>query len=213
MPFEPLLFLNALALGFLIGLTGALAPGPTLVATIQASVKGGWTMGPKVTFGHILVESALVVLTVFGLSVIFSQYTTIIAVIGGIALVVFGILTVRGSRTAVMTVESGDDATTRPVVAGVVTSISNPYFWIWWFTVGSALLVSTMAGGIQNAVAFIIGHWSADLAWLTLVSSGIHKGRFFLGPREYRIILLVCGLFLIGFGLYYTLSAFPGRLA
>jgi threonine/homoserine/homoserine lactone efflux protein len=170
-------------------------------------------MGPKVTFGHILVESALVLLTVFGLSVIFSQYTTVIAVIGGIALVAFGVLTVRGSRTAVMTGEGGDETTARPVVAGVVTSLSNPYFWIWWFTVGSALLVSTMAGGIQNAVAFIIGHWSADLAWLTLVSSGVHKGRFFLGPRKYRLILMVCGLFLIGFGLYYTLSAFPGRVA
>ncbi len=32
-------------LGFVIGLTGALAPGPTLVATINASIAGDWTSG------------------------------------------------------------------------------------------------------------------------------------------------------------------------
>jgi len=57
-------------LGFLIGLTGALAPGPTLIATINASLKGGWSMGPRVTLGHIAVEILMVILIIAGLSVI-----------------------------------------------------------------------------------------------------------------------------------------------
>ena len=38
-------------LGFVIGLTGALVPGPTLVATINASITGDWMTGLKVSLG------------------------------------------------------------------------------------------------------------------------------------------------------------------
>jgi len=80
---EPVtLFAQMLALGFFIGLSGALAPGPTLIATINASVRGGWTMGPKVTLGHMLVELLMVILIVAGISSVMGEYSTIIALVG-----------------------------------------------------------------------------------------------------------------------------------
>ena len=51
--------LSTVVLGFLIGLTGALAPGPTLVATINASLAGNWTAGLKVSLGHIIIETGI----------------------------------------------------------------------------------------------------------------------------------------------------------
>jgi threonine/homoserine/homoserine lactone efflux protein len=197
-------------LGFLIGLTGALAPGPTLIATINTSLKGGWSMGPRVTFGHIFVEILMVILIIAGLSVILGGYSWIVAGVGGVALVVFGTLTILesrhpginfGQRTPVE-----NTTVPRPFVAGVVTSMSNPYFWLWWFSVGSALMISAYAGGLATAAAFILGHWTADLGWYTLVSTSIHRGRFFLGEREYRWTLAACGIFLVFFGGYYLIS-------
>ena len=41
-----------LGLAFAIGLTGALAPGPTLLATVNSSLQEGWKAGPKVAAGH-----------------------------------------------------------------------------------------------------------------------------------------------------------------
>jgi threonine/homoserine/homoserine lactone efflux protein len=197
-----------LILGFLIGLTGALAPGPTLVAAINASVTGGWTAGPKVTFGHMVVEILMVLVIIGGLSVILAGYSVLIAAIGGTALVVFGVLTILGSRQARIGVSEHPQQNAAPVFAGLVTSISNPYFWIWWLTVGSALLIGALEGGLFPAIAFITGHWGADLGWYTLVSASIHKGRFFLGQREYRIVLAACGVFLVGFGAYYLSTVF-----
>jgi len=55
-------------------------------------------------------------------------------------------------------------------------------------------------------LAFIIGHWAADLGWLTLVSAGIHRGKFILGEKEYRAILAACGVFLVCFGGYYIIT-------
>ena len=202
--------INMLVLGFLIGLTGALAPGPTLIATINASLQGGWTMGPRVTLGHVAVEILMVILIIVGLSVVIGNYSWLIAGIGGAALMVFGILTVLESRHAHINPVQGtslDEKTiTRPFIAGAVTSISNPYFWLWWFTVGSALMIGALAGGISTAIAFIVGHWAADLGWFTLVSVSIHKGRFFLGEREYRWTLAACGIFLVIFGGYYLMT-------
>ena len=198
-------------LGFLIGLTGALAPGPTLIATINASLKGGWTMGPRVTLGHMAVEILMVVLVIAGLNVLIGGYSWLIAIIGGTALVIFGILTIFESRHAridlsLSTNSPAESATPRPFISGAVTSISNPYFWLWWLTVGSSLLIGAYAGGVLSAGAFILGHWGADLGWFTLVSVSIHSGRFFLGERKYRWTLAICGVFLILFGGYYLVT-------
>jgi threonine/homoserine/homoserine lactone efflux protein len=195
-------------LGFLIGLTGALAPGPTLIATINASLKGGWTMGPRVTLGHAVVEVVMVLLIIAGLSVIIGGYSWLIGGIGGAALIAFGVLTIIESRHAQLDlmphVSQGYKTAASPFLAGMLTSISNPYFWLWWLTVGSALMIGALSGGITTAIAFIIGHWTADLAWFTLVSISVHRGRFLLQGREYRWILALCGLFLIVFGVYYV---------
>ena len=198
--------LEMLALGFLIGLTGALAPGPTLIATINASLKGGWSMGPRVTLGHMAVELLMVLLIVAGVSVIFGAYTWFIAGLGGLALVIFGILTIREARKATIDIPVEQAQAVRPFLVGVITSISNPYFWIWWITVGSALLIGAYKGGVVLAVAFIAGHWAADLGWFTLISVSIHRGRFIFGERQYRWILGLCGTFLLLFGVYYLSS-------
>lgn len=205
-------FAGILVLGFIIGLTGALAPGPTLVATINSSLKKGWKAGPLVTLGHALTEVLMVVLVLTGLSMFITGYSFMIVIIGGAALVIFGILTLLESRHASVDITGETGKSDNPVLAGIVTSISNPYFWIWWFTVGSAILISALEGGWLLVIAFVVGHWFADLGWLTLVSLGIHRGRFFLSGRGYRYLLAVCGIFLIGFGVWFLISGVLIRL-
>jgi len=194
-------------LGLVIGLTGALAPGPTLVATINASVAGDWKIGPKVTVGHMIAESVIFLLIVLGLATLALPYTSAIALIGGIALIVFGALTIAGSREASL----GGPVTgtaANPYIAGLVTSAANPYFWIWWLTIGSAMVIAGLAGGIVLAGVFMVGHWCADLGWFTLVSTGVSRGRTILSDISYRRIMAVCGVFLILFGAYYLSTLF-----
>lgn len=205
--FDPLV--SGFLLGFIIGLTGALAPGPTLVATINASMTGGWKSGPKVTMGHILSEIGIVMLILIGLSVFLLDYSALIGFIGGTALVIFGILTIRNSRHLNLAA-TGVVKEMNPYYAGFFTSVLNPYFWIWWFTVGSALFLTAIEGGFLPALLFIAGHWCADLSWLTLISAGIHKGKVFLPDRAYHAILICCGIFLILFGSYFIIIFYPG---
>jgi threonine/homoserine/homoserine lactone efflux protein len=190
---------------FVVGLTGALAPGPTLVATINASVAGGWTVGPRVTFGHMLSELIIVILIIAGLSTVALRYTTAVAVIGGVALIAFGLLTFIGSRQVSLAGSRSPEttATSSPFFAGFVTSVANPYFWIWWLTVGGAMVIAGLAGGIFLACVFMAGHWCADLGWYTVVSTGIARGKTIFTDTAYRGIMTACGIFLIIFGAYY----------
>jgi threonine/homoserine/homoserine lactone efflux protein len=197
--------IEMLVVAFTIGLTGALAPGPTLVATVNSSLKDGWTAGPKVTVGHALVEVLVFLLIVGGLAIAAQPYSHYIALLGGLALIIYGILTVKGSKSATMVV-SGKNAIGNPYLAGILTSAANPYFWIWWLSIGSALVIDGLRGGLIMAVLFMIGHWGADFGWYTLVSVSMDKGRTILSESNYQRILALCGGFLVLFGFYYLNS-------
>jgi threonine/homoserine/homoserine lactone efflux protein len=199
LPYE---IFTTLGLGFLIGLTGALAPGPTLVATINASLTGNWTAGLKISFGHMLAETVIFLLIILGLAGMASPYTSVIGAVGGIALMVFGIMTITGSRKATLRATPAQTVSS-PYVSGFLTSAANPYFWIWWLSVGSALLIKSLEGGLLLAGIFMIGHWGADTGWYTFISTGISRGKKILSDAAYHRIMAACGIFLILFGIYY----------
>ena len=91
-----------LATAFVIGLTGALAPGPTLLATVNSSLQEGWKAGPKVAAGHALVEVLIFLIIVGGLASVMQQYARAISIVGGLALIAFGIMTAKESKSAVL---------------------------------------------------------------------------------------------------------------
>ena len=194
--------IETLVVAFALGLTGAMVPGPTLVATVNMSLRGGWTMGPKVVAGHALVEVAIFLLIVRGLATVAEEHAGMISVVGGFALIIFGALTLKDSRTATMTALDGS-ASANPYLAGALTSAANPYFWIWWLSVGSALVLAGLRCSLFLAVLFMVGHWGADFGWYTLVSTSLDRGRTVLSETGYRRALALCGVFLILFGAYY----------
>jgi len=198
---------STLVLGFLIGLTGALAPGPTLVATINAALAGNWTAGLKISLGHMVVESVIFLLIILGFASFAGPYTTVIAAVGGTALIIFGIMTIFGSRKATLST-TPSCAVASPCMAGLLTSAANPYFWIWWLSVGSALVIKTLEGGLLLAIVFMIGHWCADTGWFTFVSTAVSRGKTVLPDTTYHRIMAACGVFLVLFGICYLSGVF-----
>jgi threonine/homoserine/homoserine lactone efflux protein len=84
-----------------------------------------------------------------------------------------------------------------------MTSAANPYFWIWWLSIGSAMVIAGLEGGLILVLAFMFGHWTADTAWYTAVSTSVSKGRTILSETAYKKTIVICGIFLIIFGIYY----------
>ncbi|HIH43555.1 MAG TPA: LysE family transporter [Candidatus Methanoperedenaceae archaeon] len=194
--------LEMLATGFAVGLTGALAPGPMLFATIDLSLKKGWKSGPAIVAGHALIELAICALIVLGLaSVVSGTGQALISLAGGAVLCVFGYRTIRASGEAALSARSTGE---NPIAAGMITSASNPYFWLWWLTSGSALIILGLETGIIAAALFVIGHWIADIGGYSAISLSFASGRALLSQRAYRIVLLCCGVFLLLFGVWFA---------
>jgi threonine/homoserine/homoserine lactone efflux protein len=207
---------NIFNTAFLIGFSGAVVPGPLLSITINESMRRGMIAGPLVVCGHGLLEIVLVVGLALGLNTILSipAVSLLIALIGGVVLLWLGYSIIRGAsgeNELYAEKESTLDpkgAWYLPVVAGAVTSLSNPYWLLWWAAVGAALIVKALAQGWAGLVSFFMGHVLADLTWYLLVAIMVVTGKRFLGKKTYRGILIGCGLLLVIFGVYFILSAF-----
>jgi len=189
---------------FGISLSGALAPGPVTAAAIGMGSRNRFA-GTLMALGHGIVEFPLMVLLIFGLGR-FLQIRRVeigIGLIGGAVLIFMAAQMFRGLFRA------GELETpmTRagPFTAGVLLTGGNPYFLIWWATVGLTLITSARGFGVWAFVLFAMAHWSCDLVWLTILSWASFKGSVLLGPRGQRIVLAGCAAAMAGFGLYFVI--------
>jgi threonine/homoserine/homoserine lactone efflux protein len=196
---------------FAVGLSGALVPGPMLTVTIADSVKNGGITGPLIVLGHFITEFALIIFIMAGFSWLVgsSSAAIIIGTLGGVMLIYMGFTTSR-STVELETPTTIDHKTSKygSVLKGVLTSISNPYFFIWWATIGLAFLFKGLEiAGLVGLVGFLIGHWSADLGWYSTVSFFSGKGSQFISKDHYHLVMKICGLFLIALGIYFLYTS------
>jgi len=196
---------------FAAGLSGAMVPGPMLTVTISDSVKKGFKAGPLVVLGHYLAEIALIIVILAGFSWLIGSNTAamIIGTLGGIMLVFMGHNISKSSKGS-PDISNGNGLTQRygSVFGGIITSISNPYFFIWWATIGMAFMFKGLEiAGLVGLIGFLVGHWSADLSWYGLVSFFTGRGSNIMTDSHYKLIMKVCGIFLIILGVYFLVTA------
>ena len=94
------------------------------------------------------------------------------------------------------------------LVTGIVMTGGNPYFFLWWATIGIALIARAMSFGIYALVLLIIIHWSCDIVWEQIISMTVFRTRHLWTPHVQKIIFGVCAVVLIVFGIYFGISVF-----
>lgn len=90
-----------------------------------------------------------------------------------------------------------------PFGLGFVVSLSNPYWTLWWLTVGLKLVTDSSKLGTPIVSAIYFGHILSDFAWYCLVGVAVVLGREIMSTTAYRWLLTVCGTFLLRFGPYF----------
>jgi threonine/homoserine/homoserine lactone efflux protein len=186
-----------------ISLSGAMAPGPVTAAAIGMGSRSRFA-GVLMALGHGVVELPLMVLLLFGIGRLLKLPSVgiVIGLAGGGFLILMAIQMLKGLK------DSGaqEMPMTRsgPLAAGVLLSAGNPYFLIWWATVGLTLITTaTTSFGLWAFGLMAVAHWSCDLVWLTALSWASFKGSVLLGPKRRNIVLAVCAAAMLGFGLYF----------
>jgi threonine/homoserine/homoserine lactone efflux protein len=197
--------LNALLTVIIVSLSGVMAPGPMFTVTLAKSLKSPWA-GTLISLGHAVIEVPLILLVYFGLANFFQNEVAklVLGVLGGGMIIWMGLDLFRARRKLA---REGKETGYNAFTAGILMSGLNPFFLVWWVTVGALLLMNFVAAvGVWGLPLFIVVHWLCDLVWLSAISLTIFKTRRFLGPRTQEWVFIVLSLVLLYFGVQFVVK-------
>jgi threonine/homoserine/homoserine lactone efflux protein len=211
------IFLSAMIVGF----SGAIVPGPMFVVVLtQSSSKGIWASF-FISLGHSILELLILILFLIGILKFADNpvFVRVIGVLGGVALLYIAsdILYKNFKKKISIDLNNMDLAKMKKksnlfnIFQGALTSAANPYWLIWWLTIGSAFLLKSRSFGYPGIASFYFGHISADFIWYMFVGILISKGRRFISMKVYRIIMLLCSLFLVYLGIKFIIDFLISR--
>lgn len=194
-----------------VGFSGAMMPGPLLTVTINESARRGFKAGPLIVLGHAILELVLVAGLMLGLSNMFKSpsFGAVVGIVGGALLLWMGFDMVKNAWRGTLSLDlevTDKKALMGPVLLGIVVSLSNPYWSLWWATFGLKQINGAWVLGIGGLGAFYTGHILADLVWYSAVAGAVAGGRRLMSDRVYRWIIGACGIFLMWLGVGFIRS-------
>lgn len=196
----------------LVTASGALAPGPLFFETISKGAEIGAKSGLIFSISHTIVEFSLIMLFTLGLITIASEsiVKTVIGLLGGITLIIFGLLqiykTIISKNKAIKYKKTSNK---HLFLIGLAFTGLNPYFLIWWLTVGANLIIISLEFAALAGVVFMyICHVWMDYVWYTTVAHLSKKGANFIDNKLYKTIITIFGVILV----YYGISFIYGGL-
>jgi threonine/homoserine/homoserine lactone efflux protein len=194
-------FIPFLLSAIIISLSGVMAPGAVTAATIAQGTRSRWA-GLLISVGHGIVEMPLIFLLMLGLHFLFEMDTVKIAIgiLGGGFLLWMGYGMLRQTRRPLA--EQSGTFKSNSIRTGMLLSATNPYFLLWWATVGLNLALRAEGFGSLALVLFAIVHWVCDVVWLSFLSLAsfyTHKGAGLISGHVQKVILGICGITLLFF--------------
>ena len=187
-----------------ISFSGVMLPGPMFAVTLAKSLKSPWA-GTQISLGHAVIEVPLILLIYFGFAPFFQNTIVqlVLGIVGGGMIIWLGISMFRARAQVV---RGGKDLPYSAFTAGILTSAFNPFFLLWWATIGSLLIMRFLDFGIMGLAVFIVVHWLCDLAWLSFVSVMVYKTHSLWGRKFQEGLFIACSLMLVGFGGWFLVS-------
>ncbi|MDH5482040.1 MAG: LysE family translocator [Candidatus Bathyarchaeota archaeon] len=201
----PMDFYMFLASVILVSISGVMAPGPLFAVTVAKGSKNK-IAGVLIALGHGVIEFPLMFLIYFGFAWVFAESLAqkSISLVGGLILLYMGFQMLKTERKYDLEVSYSRYGS---IVAGILATGANPYFLLWWATIGAALIVSASAFGFVGFLVFAVLHWSCDLFWSTFVTFTVFKSRRFWTEKVRMLVFGFCIIILLGFGVWFVISA------
>jgi threonine/homoserine/homoserine lactone efflux protein len=191
----------------LISASGVMAPGPLFVSTVSSAIKYGRLAGLKIAAGHTLVELPLVVAIGLGIVSVDAvpEFRVVVSVLGALGIFAFAGLQLRSVFKAADSKEPRYGA----FLTGVFLTGLNPFFLVWWFTIGIKLISDSLTLlPYFGILAMFAMHIWMDYAWLFFVSAVSAKGVRFLSDKRYKWCMVALNCALVYFGISFIVGVF-----
>ncbi|MBI9105710.1 MAG: LysE family transporter [Spirochaetales bacterium] len=176
---------------------------------ISESIRRGPSAGPLFILGHGILELLLIGALFLGLAPFLKRLLVfkVIALAGGGFLIFMAAGMFREIKTLSLETAGEHPVKGNIIFQGTGLSLANPYWIIWWATIGLSYILSAGKMGASGVVVLFAGHILADLLWYSFVSAGIAKSRKIMSDRVYRMLTGVCALFLVSYAVYLIVSS------
>jgi len=191
--------LAALASGVLLGLSAGLAPGPLLALVLAQTLRHGPREGCKIALSP-LVTDAPIILVALGVAAKLNELQSLLGVVslaGGTF-----VLYLAWDSFRTVNPEAGASAE-RPGswFKGILTNLLSPHPWLFWLTVGAALLAKALGQSGLAAAAFLAGFYLLLVGSKVAVALLAARWRNLLAGRTYRWVMRGLGAVLALFSL------------
>jgi threonine/homoserine/homoserine lactone efflux protein len=200
-------FVDFALLVILISASGVMAPGPLFAANISLGLKKIRYSGIKVAVGHSVIELPLIIFLGIGIFSIefIPEITTIISILGAITLFFFGIFQIVTTFRDSKNIQK--ESKQNPIITGIVLSGLNPFFIIWWVTIGLKLISDSMMiwGFIGLIILFLIHVWM-DFVWLGITGIIAKKSSDFISKKIFKIIMTSLSGVMIFYGIKFLID-------
>ena len=193
-------------------------PGPMLTLVISSVAEKGFWTSVFIVIGHSILELAVVIAFFMGALKYLENplIIKIIGILGGVFLLYIGVdilvsvfrkkfiinfksilgkKTITGRSTGII------------ILKGILVSLANPYWWIWWLSIGAAFMVRSVKFDMVGISSFFVGHISADFIWYLFIGILISTGRKIFNQKVYNGILIACSVFLFYLGIRFIIDA------
>lgn len=200
--------------GFILGFTLSVffGFGPAMVAEIQTSIMRGFWAAVFLAFGVLLSDALLVTLGFFGAVQLFESNQSLLGMIGGVILIIFGIVTYR--RRVAISVENADPQYkkkepffTTYILKGFFINFTNPFIWIFWMGI-----VVGFTANYEADMLMLISFFGAALGTVFLFDVlkifSAFKIKKYIQSHNIVWINRIAGIGLVLFGIYLLVKTY-----
>lgn len=190
-----------LTAGIIFGLSGGIAPGPTMTIVIAQAVRHNWKEGAKVAISPLITDGPIILVGIFLLS-LFREFNTFLGVVSLLGAGFLGYLAyeswiIRPVQVEVETVKP------RSVIKGVVANTLNPSPYMFWFTIGCPMILKAYNVSSSAIVAFITSFFFGLVGTKVIIAVMVAPFKKFLETKGYVYIMRFLGLLLFIYSLLF----------
>ena len=201
----------------IVAFSGALMPGPMLTLVIASVAQKGFRTSVFIVIGHSILELLIVISFYLGVLKYLDNplVIKIISIVGGAFLIYMAVsIIVSIARKKIkldldaksIAKNLGTKNTFIITGKGILISLANPYWYVWWLTIGATFMIKSVQHSFGGVAFFYTGHILADFIWYLFVGFLVSTGRRFFNQKIYIGILIACSLFLLYLGVRFIVD-------
>jgi len=201
----------------IVSVSGALSPGPLTASAIVVGTRRFAKGGFLIAFGHMLFEFPYIIIIALlsapiGLILENASVSYALTLVILLFIIFFSYLIIRDGisiiRSGVYEIKRSKRDTLNPVLIGIILTGLNPYFLLWWLSVGLPLIRLSISMGFLFLLLMYGSHIWMDYLWLTLMGFAGESGAKILKSKGYGILLILLGIILALFAVNISLKTF-----